>query len=286
MTVEPQSNQRILVIGGGSGGTAMLNLFIDDPLVQIVGIMDTNPQAPAMAIATKHGVRKFTNLAEAIEASRPCIAFNLTSDETVTTYADEQIGSMNVIGGFQARFIWNILTRLKKTNEMISYIAQHDTLTSLPNRSLFYDRLNQAMARTRRDKESIAVLFLDLDGFKLINDTFGHDTGDALLCEVSKRITECIREMDTVARLGGDEFSVIVSNTQTRSSIELVASKIIKEINRPFELRGNNCSVGASIGIAIYAGKGETAEQLVKIADDAMYEAKNSGKNCYHFGEN
>lgn len=286
MTVKLQNSQRILVIGGGRGGTAMLNLFLDDSLVQIVGIIDANPQAPAMAIATKHGVRNFTNLAEAIEASRPCVAFNLTSDETVTAYAEDQLGSMNVIGGFQARFIWDILTRLKKTNEMVSYIAQHDTLTSLPNRSLFYDRLKQAMARARRDKESIAVLFLDLDGFKLINDTFGHDTGDALLCEVSKRITECVRETDTVARLGGDEFSVVISSVRTRPSIELVADKIIEKINRPFELRGNDCSVSASIGIATYAGKKETAERLVKIADDAMYEAKNSGKNCYRFGEN
>ncbi len=188
MTEKNPGNQRILVIGAGRGGTAMLDLFIADPLVRIVGIIDVNSQAPAMILAQKHGIPNFNNLAEAIEASRPCIAFNLTGDNSVTTYTETQLGSSNVIGGFQARFIWNVLTRLKKTNEVIRYLAQHDTLTTLPNRSLFYDRLNQAMARARRDKGAVAVIFLDLDGFKLVNDTFGHDAGDALLRETSRRI--------------------------------------------------------------------------------------------------
>lgn len=284
MTTNLQGKQRILVIGAGRGGTALLELFIADPLIQIVGIIDTNPEAPAMILATKHGIPNFTNIANAIEASRPCIAFNLTGDDRVTTYAEVQLGSTNVIGGFQARFLWNVLTRLKQTNEVILHLAQHDTLTTLPNRSLFYDRLNQAMARARRDKGTVAVLFLDLDGFKLINDTYGHDVGDALLCETAKRIAECVRETDTVARMGGDEFTVILSNAGERSSIERVADKIIATLNRPFDLDGKICSVGASIGIALYADKDKTAEQMVKIADDAMYAAKNSGKNHFRFG--
>ncbi|NDU92289.1 MAG: diguanylate cyclase [Ferrovum sp.] len=284
MTEKNPGNQRILVIGAGRGGTAMLDLFIADPLVRIVGIIDVNSQAPAMILAQKHGIPNFNNLAEAIEASRPCIAFNLTGDNSVTTYTETQLGSSNVIGGFQARFIWNVLTRLKKTNEVIRYLAQHDTLTTLPNRSLFYDRLNQAMARARRDKGAVAVIFLDLDGFKLVNDTFGHDAGDALLRETSRRISESVREMDTVARMGGDEFTVILSDMRTRPDIERVAKKIVDAISAPFNLDGKICSVSASIGIAIYDGKKETAEQLVKIADEAMYAAKNSGKNGYRFG--
>jgi len=283
MTAKPQSNQRILVIGAGRGGTAMLELFLADPIIKIVGIIDANPKAPALAIAEERGIPSFTNLAEAIEASRPCLAFNLTSDEDVTAYAEAQLGNTNVIGGFQARFLWNIITRLKQTNEQVLHLAHHDTLTTLPNRTLFYDRLNQAITRARRDKESIAVLFLDLDGFKLINDTLGHSAGDALLQEAAKRIVACVRDSDTAARMGGDEFTVILCNVRTPSSIDRVAKMIIEAIARPFMLNGKECSVSVSIGIALYPGNGETAEQLVKISDAAMYLAKHSGKNCYRF---
>lgn len=270
-------------MGAGRGGTAMLDLFIDDPMIKIVGIVDGNSQAPALAIAKKNGIRDFTNLPEAIEASRPCLAFNLTGDERVTTYAESQLGNGNVIGGFQARFLWNLLTRLKQTNEQITHLAYHDNLTGLPNRILFYDRLNQAITKAHRDKESIAVLFLDLDGFKAINDTFGHNVGDALLREAAKRILACVREADTVARMGGDEFTVILSNVRPPTHKDRVAKEIIKAIASPFVLNGKNCAVSVSIGIALYPDNGETAEQLLKISDAAMYLAKHSGKNCYRF---
>lgn len=283
MTAEIQHRQRILVIGAGRGGTAMLDLFLIDPLIKIVGIIDANPQAPALAIAEKHGIPSFTNLTEAIEASSPCLAFNLTGDDSITPCAEAQLGNTNVIGGFQARFLWNVITRLKQTNEQILHLAHHDILTALPNRILFYDRLNQAITRARRDNELFAVLFLDLDGFKIINDTFGHDVGDALLIEVAKRIVACVRDSDTVARMGGDEFTVILSNVRTLNSKDRVVKKIGEAIARPFVLNGRKCSVSVSIGIALYPDNGKTAEQLVKIADAAMYLAKNSGKNCYRF---
>ncbi len=261
----------------------MLELFLDDPLIKIVGIFDSDAQAPALAIAKKHGVQIFTNLTEAIEASRPCLAFNLTGNESVTALTESQLGSENIIGGFQARFLWNLLTRLKQTNEQITYLAHHDTLTALPNRILFYDRLNQAITRGRREKEVSAVLFLDLDGFKNINDMFGHDVGDALLREVAKRIVACVRESDTVARIGGDEFTVLLCNVRKQDSIKRVADKIINAIARPFMLNGKECSISVSIGISLHPENGETAAQLVKIADAAMYLAKNNGKNCYRF---
>jgi len=283
ITVKSQSIQRILVIGAGRGGTAMLELFLDDPLIKIDDIVDANPQAPALTIAKKHGIRDFTNLAEAIEASRPCLAFNLADDESVTAFAESRLGKENIIGGFQARFLWNLLTRLKHTNEQITQLAHHDNLTALPNRILFYDRLNQEIKKARRNKDSIAVFFLDLDGFKIINDTLGHDVGDALLRETAKRIVACVRDSDTVARIGGDEFTVILPNVKTRNNINPVAERIVEAIATPFMLNGKNCHVTASIGIALYPSNGGMAEQLVKIVDAAMYLAKNSGKNCYHF---
>lgn len=261
----------------------MLELFLDDPLIEIVGIIDANPQAPALAIAKKVGIQSFTDLAEAIEASRPCLAFNLTGDDSIAAYAESRLGNGNIIGGFQARFLWNLLTRLKQTNEQITHLAHHDNLTALPNRILFYDRLSQAITRARRDKVSIAVLFVDIDGFKLINDTLGHDAGDALLREVAKRIVACVRDSDTVARIGGDEFTVILNNLLSPNSKDCVAKKIVEAISLPFVINGKSCSVSVSVGIALYPDHGEAADQLVKIADAAMYLAKHSGKNCYRF---
>lgn len=286
MTIKYQNIQKILVIGAGRGGTAMLELFSQDPLIKIVGICDANPQAPALAMAQKLGIQSFTKLADAIEESRPCLAFNLTGEDNVTTYAASQLGNENIIGGFQARFIWNLLTRLKQTNEQITELAHHDSLTTLPNRILFYDRLNQAITRARRDKVSIAVLYLDLDGFKLVNDMLGHDAGDELLRVAAKRIVACVRDSDTVARIGGDEFTVILSNMRTPADKDRVAKKIIGAIAHPFMINGKNCLVSASIGLSLYPNHGETAEQLVKIADAAMYLAKRSGKNCYRFADN
>ncbi len=283
MAAKPQNIQRILVIGAGRGGTAMLELFREDPLIEIVGIFDSNPQAPALAIAKKLGIRNFVDLAEAIEASRPCLAFNLTGDDGVSDYAESRLGKENIIGGFQARFIWNLLTRLKQTNEQITHLAHHDTLTTLPNRILFFDRLNQTISKARRDKESFAILYLDLDGFKLVNDTYGHGSGDVLLREAAKRVTACVRDSDTVARMGGDEFTVILGNVSTPNSKVHVAKKIVEAIARPFVLDGKHCTISVSIGIAIYPDNGKTAAQLVKIADAAMYLAKHSGKNCYRF---
>jgi diguanylate cyclase (GGDEF)-like protein len=273
--------QRILVIGAGLGGTAMLEIFIDDPLVEIVGIVDANSQAPALQIAKQANIQIFTDLTEAIAASRPCLAFNLTGNDGVTTEAASQLGNDNVVGGFQARFIWNLLTRLKKSNEQITNLAYHDSLTTLPNRILFYDRLNQAIAKARRDSTSIATLYLDLDGFKLINDNLGHDAGDMLLREAAKRIVSCVRDSDTVARMGGDEFTIILCNTNAPNATDHVAKKIIDALNQPFMINGKSCSVSASIGVAIYPKHGKTSEQLIEIADAAMYLAKNDGKNCY-----
>lgn len=277
--------QRILVIGAGRGGSAMLELFLNDPMISIVGIVDVNPEAPALAMARKNDIPSFTNLDQAIAACRPCLALNLSNDETVTDYVESKLGTTNVIGGFQARFLWKLVTRLKKTNEQVLHLAHHDALTGLPNRILFYDRLNQAIARGRREQDLVAILYLDLDGFKQVNDTRGHDVGDALLREAAKRITSCVRDSDTVARMGGDEFTVILCNSHTQENVDRVARKIIDVIDSPFLLHGKSCSVSVSIGVSFYPIHGETPDELVKIADAAMYLAKQSGKNCYRIAE-
>lgn len=264
----------------------MLELFQGDPLVEIVGVMDTNPQAPAMTLAAQHGVMCFTDLTQAIEACRPCMAFNLTGDDAVSTFAQDRLGTANVIGGFQAHFLWNLLTRLKQTNDQITHLAYHDALTGLPNRTLLSDRLGQAIARARRAQEAFAVLYLDLDGFKAVNDAYGHDVGDALLREAAQRIKACVRESDTVARMGGDEFTVILNDIKAPHNVQRVSDSLLRTLSSPFTLNTRCCQVGASIGIALYPNHAATAEQLVKSADAAMYWAKQGGKNrCRFFGE-
>jgi diguanylate cyclase (GGDEF)-like protein len=281
MIEKTTSIQRILVIGAGRGGTSLIELFLDDPHVIVVGIVDKNPQAPALALAGKRHIPIFASLDEAIAGCGTCLAFNVTGDESVTAYAETKLGEKNVIGGSQARFFWKVATRLKLTNEKVLHLAHHDSLTELPNRILFRDRINQSIVKARREKELIAVLYLDLDGFKRVNDTLGHDIGDALLQEASKRIVACVRDSDTVARMGGDEFTVILCNVKTPESIERVAQKIVDAIAAPFDLNGKNCSVSVSIGISLYPNNGETPDQLMKSADSTMYQAKQSGKNCY-----
>lgn len=277
------TKQKVLVIGAGRGGTAMLELFSEDPSIQIVGVVDKNSDAPALSIAAQLGVPHFTEIEAAITACQPCLAFNLTGNDSVSSFAEARLGIENVVGGFQARFLWTLLTRLKLTNEQVTHLAHHDALTGLPNRILFYDRLNQAIARARRNKECIAVFFLDLDGFKKINDTLGHDIGDALLIEAAKRIKSCVRESDTVARMGGDEFTTILCDVGTENGKNIVAQKILDAITQPFMLSGKTCSVSVSIGIAVFPLSGGNAEALVKVADTAMYLAKDGGKNCYRF---
>ncbi|KZC20023.1 MULTISPECIES: sensor domain-containing protein [Rhodanobacter] len=165
----------------------------------------------------------------------------------------------------------------KKSATRLQYLAQHDQLTSLPNRGLFHDRLRTALARARRDRQQLAVLYLDLDRFKPVNDHRGHDVGDLLLREVAARIRHCVRESDTVGRIGGDEFVVLLNDAGHADHAVAVAAKIGAALRQPFELAGGRLQVSASIGIALYPAHGEDARQLLRRADDAMYDAKRQG---------
>ncbi len=404
-----QSSQRILVIGAGRGGAAMLDLFLKDQQIIIVGIVDANPQAPALAIARKHGIRNFTDLAEAIEACRPCIAFNLTGDDDVTAYAESQLGNANVIGGFQALFLWNILTRLKQseeglriaatafesqdgmavtdtngvilrvnrafteitghtedeavgqthdllksgrhdgafysamwesikhtgawegeiwskrkngeiypgrlsitavkgnTDEVSHYVGTlhditarkaaeaeirtlgfYDSLTGLPNRRLLLDRVKQALASSVRSGRESALLFIDLDDFKTINDSLGHATGDMLLQQVAQRLTSCVREGDTVARLGGDEFVVMLEDLskqplEAAKQTEAIGTKILAVLNEPYRLGTHEYRGTPSIGATLFNDQHSGLEELLKQADIAMYQAKKAGRNTLRF---
>jgi len=178
-----------------------------------------------------------------------------------------------IAGGFS---VITDVTRHKLSEERIQWVAHHDSLTGLPNRLLFGDRLGQAVRMARRNNGSFAMLYLDLDRFKPVNDTLGHGAGDELLVSVARRIQNLVRDSDTVARVGGDEFALLLLDIAGRGQAEVVAAKITAALVAPFRIEsaGQDVTVGTSIGIAIFPTDALDADALVKAADAAMYDAK------------
>ncbi|MGI4746068.1 MAG: diguanylate cyclase domain-containing protein [Janthinobacterium lividum] len=174
------------------------------------------------------------------------------------------------------------ITELWRSTERIRYLALHDPLTELPNRSLLFDRL-ESLIRADRQAGSIIVMFLDLDRFKLVNDTYGHDMGDAVLTIVARRLQGVVPEPDMVARLGGDEFIIVMEKPSGGVVTETIAGRIIAAVNEPIEWDGRATQVGISIGVAEFPRDGHRPVDLLKNADEAMYRAKRAGRNCFRF---
>lgn len=179
--------------------------------------------------------------------------------------------------------VFNDITEFWRKDERIRHLAFHDSLTDLPNRSLLEERLSRMIGMAGRDQRNIAIMFLDLDGFKNVNDNLGHDIGDALLVLVAKKLQTQLRQVDTVARIGGDEFVILLDNPVSREYLVTIANRIIETVNEPMDLRGTSVSVGISIGIAEHSTASHSTTQLMKNADTAMYIAKKSGRNTYRF---
>jgi diguanylate cyclase (GGDEF)-like protein/PAS domain S-box-containing protein len=177
------------------------------------------------------------------------------------------------------------ITEQWNKDQLVRHTALHDGLTDLPNRSLLMERVGQLIAMSAREPRHIALMFLDLDGFKLANDTWGHEIGDQVLKTVSSRLLSLLRPSDTVARLGGDEFVVLIDNPVSRDSVAMIASRIIEVVNAPMSFDQKIAHVGTSIGIAFFAKEVKSPSDLLKSADDAMYEAKAAGKNTYRFSD-
>ncbi len=171
----------------------------------------------------------------------------------------------------------------KQSEERIRHQANYDALTSLPNRTLFLDRLNREIIRARRQDSRVALMFIDLDRFKWVNDTLGHAAGDKLLQDVSQRLQSCLRKSDTVARLGGDEFTAILPDMAQGPFAERVASEILTQLATPFDLDGQEANISGSVGITVYPDDADNLDGLLKNADTAMYRAKSDGRNAYRF---
>jgi len=179
--------------------------------------------------------------------------------------------------------VFSDITDFWRRDEEIRRLAFHDALTDLPNRALLTERLTQLLAMAQREKRNLAVLFMDLDGFKHVNDTLGHEVGDRVLIAAAKHLQALVRAADTVARVGGDEFVVVLDNPQDTDEVALIATRIIDQVNEPLMINGKAVQVGTSIGIAIHPTAGRTVDELVRSADAAMYAAKKAGKNAFRF---
>jgi len=178
-----------------------------------------------------------------------------------------------------------VYARLHLRNEMertemtarLFHLANHDALTGLANRNLLSDRLNHAITQTARQKGQLAVLFLDLEGFKDVNDGYGHDAGDGVLRRAAERLRACVRAGDTVARLGGDEFVLVLENIAGQGDVDHVVEKIKTGFEQPFDVKSHSIMLGINIGSALYPGDGVDGDTLIKCADSSMYEEKRSG---------
>jgi diguanylate cyclase (GGDEF)-like protein len=179
--------------------------------------------------------------------------------------------------------IFRDITERKLVEQKLKQLALYDTLTGLPNRTLFFDRMTQLLQLAKRNDYVLALLFMDLDHFKAINDTLGHEAGDQVLSEAGHRMKSCTRSSDTIARMGGDEFIGICGRIAAPLDAAVVARKIIAILSKPFLIKGKECTIGASIGISLYPLDGDDVETLVSKADTAMYRVKEGGKGGYRF---
>ncbi|MDR7002754.1 diguanylate cyclase (GGDEF)-like protein/PAS domain S-box-containing protein [Neobacillus niacini] len=200
----------------------------------------------------------------------------LPIDDSASPIIDHQ---GKIIG---AVMVFRDLFEIKKYEEQIRYYAFHDTLTELPNRRLFYEKITTAMANSQRNSQPMALLFIDLDHFKFINDSLGHDIGDLLIKEVSSRLVACVREKDIVTRLGGDEFTIILENI-SKEELEQIAKRVIQSLSASYMLKGNELFITPSIGISTAPEDGTDVDTMIKNADTAMYYVKMNGKNNYFY---
>ena len=254
---------------------------------EVIGKTITMLMPPAMRPAHEQGMSQYLQGRKARVIGQQGIELQgLKKDGTIFPLAL----TINEIRMAHRRLFVGIMrdiTEQKQIEEKLIFLARNDTLTGLANRTLFMDRLSDASLRANRNRTALGVMFLDLDGFKQINDTLGHHNGDELLKQFATRITETVRKTDTVARLGGDEFTILLEGLTTPElGMETIADKIIAAIRSPFLLDGKAVVVTTSIGLAIHIPGEFNGEKLLRRADSAMYKAKNSGKNCWSMASN
>ena len=264
-----------------------ITIAINKAFREITGYTDKEVigKNPSIRQSGKHDKAFYVNMWKELitKGSWTGEMFNKHKDGTIhpelmnlSTIRNEKNEITNFVGIFQS------IERQKLLESQLKKMAHYDALTNLPNRALFYDRLDKSIQRAHRNRTMLSIIFIDLDDFKIINDTLGHGAGDIVLSVVAKRLLNIVRDSDTVARLGGDEFVIILEQVSQLADVAHIADKIINEIKKPIQLEDNkNCEIGVSLGISMYPNQTKNKKELLEFADSAMYDAKKRGKNCY-----
>jgi diguanylate cyclase (GGDEF)-like protein len=307
-TSSHSSQIRVLLAGGGKADADAIRALLDASRSISFELVHSQDLADALALAEARNVDVMLLLLEPKDLPRlaslaqarlampllPIVVLSDVDDEAVALKALQ-----NGARGYLVRAEANprllvttlgaaleshrMILQLNTARERARHLATHDQLTGLANRSLFHDRLVQAVSAARRGRQKLAVLFLDLDGFKSINDTLGHAVGDGLLRGIARRLSSCLRETDTAARLGGDEFAVLLTNLAGELDAATVARKLLSSLGEPLQFRQQSTTIRCSIGIATFPRDAQDAEALLKRSDTAMYHAKERGGNRFDF---
>ncbi len=278
--------QRILILGGGRGGSAFLEMLLEEAPSAVVGMVDLNPDAPGMVMARQHDIPTYENANHALDICAPCTAFNLTGQAHIDELAVSALAAGRVIGGIEARLIWDMVTRLRAAKEELRQQATTDHLTGAYNRRYLMERLHEDVIQALRYKASFSMVLIDLDHFKDVNDTHGHDAGDAVLKRVTDDLHNLVRRTDILGRWGGEEFLVLLSHTNEKDAT-VAARHWLQEIrSRPVKLpSGKSVTVTFSAGVASYDGSDgseqieTTIDRLVAVADERLYKIKSAGRN-------
>ncbi len=286
MTTLREDPHRAVILGAGRGGSAILEMLLDEKLVEVVAIADSDPDAPGLALAREHGLNVYDNVEQALRESAPCVAFNMTGNEMLESVASEILGAGGVIGGLEASLIWRMVTNLKKTKDELQFQASHDALTGLYNRRYIMEQLHQGVSQSMRYHHPYTVVMFDLDHFKQVNDVHGHAVGDRVLTEMSRVLGESVREGDIVGRWGGEEFIVLLSHTDLSGASKAAEQWLenVAALSLPLD-NGLSISITFSAGVATLedtpqrADMNQVVEQLLLLADERMYAAKEAGRN-------
>lgn len=273
--------------------------LVGEEIVRLISVLDITYSSKDIAVSRLANVMKQTRQVTGIHKNGDEISLHIgiskviindkpvyiavMSDMTDQINAEESLRKLNeeLESRVEAR-----TSELLEANEKLKYLASHDMVTKLPNRALLNEHLNHILASADRLNHKVALLFMDIDGFKQINDAYGHEVGDFLLKEIGSRISDTLRQSDLVSRIGGDEFIVVLDDVSSDSPLESIAHKLIDVISKPFNIKNHVCKIGVSIGISIYPQDGIDIETLISRADQAMYKIKSTGKNNLYFYKN
>ena len=287
MTTLREDPHRAVVLGAGRGGSAVLEMLQQEALVTVVAVVDSNPEAPGLQYARELGITVFDSVEEALHASAPCVAFNLTGNEMVETIASEILGAGGIIGGMEARLLLNMINNLRQAKEALRYEASHDPLTGLYNRRHIMEQLRQGISQALRYHHPFTLVLLDIDHFKQVNDNYGHAAGDRVLTHLSALLKTSVREADIPGRWGGEEFVVMLPHTDLNGAT-LASGQWLQQLrNSPVTTNADAQSIAVtfSAGVATLNLEEENStlekriESLLHAADEQMYRAKDLGRN-------